>query len=116
MNFRSRFSFEDRKAESLRVLQKYPDRIPVICEKNGKANNDTPTIDKNKYLVPMDLTVGQFLYVIRKRIKIQSSLSLFIFIDGYIPASSALMHSLYETSRNEDGYLYVTYAFENTFG
>jgi len=37
------------------VPQKYPDRIPVICEKNERS--DIATIDKKKYLVPSDLTV-----------------------------------------------------------
>lgn len=38
----------------------------MICEKAEKS--DIPEIDKRKYLVPADLTVGQFVYVIRKRI------------------------------------------------
>jgi GABA(A) receptor-associated protein len=33
--------------------------------------SDIATIDKKKYLVPADLTVGQFVYVIRKRIKLR---------------------------------------------
>lgn len=39
-----------RKSEADRIRQKYPDRIPVICEKADKT--DIPTIDKKKYLVP----------------------------------------------------------------
>ena len=45
--------------------RRYPDRIPVICEKDPRS--DIPPVDKRKYLIPMDLTVGQFVYVIRKR-------------------------------------------------
>ncbi|KAJ3508865.1 hypothetical protein NMY22_g16480 [Coprinellus aureogranulatus] len=41
---------EKRKAEAERIRQKYPDRIPVICEKADRT--DIPTIDKKKYLVP----------------------------------------------------------------
>jgi GABA(A) receptor-associated protein len=38
---------EKRKSEAARIRQKYPDRIPVICEKaNG---SDVPDIDKQKY-------------------------------------------------------------------
>ena len=39
----------------------------MIVEKAEKS--DISDIDKQKYLVPADLTVGQFVYVIRKRIK-----------------------------------------------
>jgi GABA(A) receptor-associated protein len=63
-SFKSEHSFDKRKLESARIRAKYPDRIPVICEKATKSNLED--IDKKKYLVPSDLTVGQFVYVIRK--------------------------------------------------
>merc|ERR1711939_817072 len=62
--------FDKRSAEAARIREKYPDRIPVICEKDPRS--DIPPVDKRKYLIPMDLTVGQFVYVIRKRISIPS--------------------------------------------
>ena len=49
--------FEKRSTEAARIRDKYPDRIPVICEKD--ARSDIPRVDKRKYLIPMDLTVGQ---------------------------------------------------------
>jgi hypothetical protein len=48
---------EKRKSEAERIRAKYPDRVPVICEKADRS--DIPDIDKKKYLVPADLTVGQ---------------------------------------------------------
>ena len=38
-----------------------------------------------RYLVPADLTVGQFIYVIRKRIKLPPERAIFIFVDNVIP-------------------------------
>lgn len=38
-----------------------------------------------RYLVPADLTVGQFVYVIRKRIKLSSEKAIFIFVDNVLP-------------------------------
>ncbi|MCO5577661.1 hypothetical protein L7F22_031492 [Adiantum nelumboides] len=55
----------------------------VICEKADRT--DIPTIDKKKYLVPSDLTVGQFVYVIRKRIKLAPEKAIFIFVDEVLP-------------------------------
>ncbi|KAG5414334.1 hypothetical protein IGI04_001901 [Brassica rapa subsp. trilocularis] len=52
--------------------------IQVIVEKGEKS--DIPTIDKKKYLVPADLTVGQFVYVIHKRIKLSAEKAIFIFV------------------------------------
>ena len=81
-------------AQRLSIRQKYADRIPVICEKVEKS--DIATIDKKKYLVPADLTVGQFVYVIRKRIKLSPEKAIFIFVDEVLPPTAALMSSIYE--------------------
>ncbi|CAI0648741.1 unnamed protein product [Colletotrichum noveboracense] len=88
--------------------------IQVICEKVEKS--DIATIDKKKYLVPADLTVGQFVYVIRKRIKLSPEKAIFIFVDEVLPPTAALMSSIYEEHKDEDGFLYITYSGENTFG
>lgn len=80
--------------------------IQVICEKVEKS--DIATIDKKKYLVPADLTVGQFVYVIRKRIKLSPEKAIFIFVDEVLPPTAALMSSIYEEHKDEDGFLYIT--------
>ena len=115
-DYKSDHTFNNRQMESLRMLNKYPDRIPVICQRHSKANNDCPQIDKNKYLVPMDLTLGQFVYVIRNRMKISSEKALFLFVNGTIPSMSALVSQIYTEYQDEDGFLYITYNTENTFG
>ena len=72
----------------------YANNCQVICEKVEKS--DIATIDKKKYLVPADLTVGQFVYVIRKRIKLSPEKAIFIFVDEVLPPTAALMSSIYE--------------------
>lgn len=79
----------------------------MICEKVEKS--DIPIIDKKKYLVPSDLTVGQFCYVIRKRIKLAPEKAIFIFVNEVLPPTAALMSSIYEEHKDEDGFLYITY-------
>ena len=81
----------------------------MICEKVEKS--DIATIDKKKYLVPADLTVGQFVYVIRKRIKLSPEKAIFIFVDEVLPPTAALMSSIYEEHKDEDGFLYITYVY-----
>jgi hypothetical protein len=56
-------------------------------------------------LVPADLTVGQFVYVIRKRIKLSPEKAIFIFVDEVLPPTAALMSSIYEEHKDEDGYV-----------
>jgi GABA(A) receptor-associated protein len=106
--------FDKRKQESQRMKDKYPDRIPVIVER--ATSSELPHIDKKKYLVPSDLTVGQFISVIRKRIKVKPEQAIFIFIGNTIPPTSKVMADIYEEHIDEDGFLYITYNGENVFG
>ncbi|CAI9288783.1 unnamed protein product [Lactuca saligna] len=112
--FKQEHDLEKRRAEAARIREKYPDRIPVIVEKGERS--DVPNIDKKKYLVPADLTVGQFVYVIRKRIKLSAEKAIFIFVDNALPPTGAIMSAIYEEKKDDDGFLYVTYSGENTFG
>ena len=90
MNFKQKYTFKERFFESSDVLQKYNDRIPIVCEKKSNDKN-TPDLDKHKYLVPNDLTIGQFIYVIRKRIKLSPDEGIFVFIGNTIPATSQFL-------------------------
>uniref|UniRef100_A0A061RNH4 Autophagy-related protein n=1 Tax=Tetraselmis sp. GSL018 TaxID=582737 RepID=A0A061RNH4_9CHLO len=112
--FKEEHPLEKRQAEAARIREKYPERVPVIVEKAGKS--DIPDIDKKKYLVPADLTVGQFVYVIRKRIRLSPEKAIFIFVKNVLPPTAALMSSIYDEHKDEDGFLYITYSGENTFG
>jgi GABA(A) receptor-associated protein len=115
-DYKADHTFHNRQAESLRMLNKYPDRVPVICQRNPRADKECPYIDKNKYLIPMDLTLGQFIYVIRKRMQLPSEKALFIFVDGNILSNSSMISQVYQEYQDEDGFLYISYNTENTFG
>ena len=68
--FKNLHSFEKRNSECGRILKKHPERIPVVVCKGDKEKT-LQDIDKQKYLVPQDMTIGQFVYIIRKRIKLK---------------------------------------------
>jgi len=114
MKFKTDNEFSTRKSESDKITQKYPNRIPIIIEKAEKCIlND---IDKHKYLVPKDLNMNQFIYIIRKRIKLDNSQSIFFIVGNNVcPSNSPLSH-IYEEHKDNDGFLYIIYTSENTFG
>ncbi|CAL9015149.1 unnamed protein product [Prunus brigantina] len=113
-SFKLDHSLERRQAEAGRIREKYPDRVPVIVEKAARSN--IPDIDKKKYLVPADLSVGQFVYVVRKRIKLEAEKAIFVFVKNTLPPTAAVMSTIYEENKDEDGFLYLTYSGENVFG
>ena len=113
-SFKDTFSFEKRKSESSRVSEKYKDRVPIIVEKIELS--EIAYLDKNKYLVPSDLTIGQFQIVIRKRIEINHEQAIFLFVNNTLPPSSSVISDLYKSYKDSDGFLYIKYGCENTFG
>ena len=97
-------------------MAKYPGRVPIICERDQRSL-DIPDIDRKKYLVPSDLSVANFMYVIRRRLKLPPEKSIYLFVDNTVmPATSQLLSTLYTEHCDGDGFLYIKYAGESTFG
>uniref|UniRef100_A0A8C5LEG2 Gamma-aminobutyric acid receptor-associated protein-like 2 n=1 Tax=Jaculus jaculus TaxID=51337 RepID=A0A8C5LEG2_JACJA len=81
-------SLEHRCKESRRseIRAKYPDRVPVMLEKvSGSQITDA---DKRKYLVPSDITVAQFMWIMRKRVQVPSEKAIFLLVDKTVLQSS----------------------------
>ena len=114
--FKQHYSFERRVLESARIRKLYPDRTPIVCEK-AKNQLALPIMDKVKYLVPYEITVSQFLSVVRKRLSLKPEVALMLSVEnGVVPSSIASIGSLYEEYCDPDGFLYIEYYQENTFG
>lgn len=106
--------FDDRCRESRAMLTKYSDRVPIIIHPKGSHD---PQIDKHKYMTPRNLTFSQLFYVIRKRLRIDSSKGLFFFLENHtLVIASSLVEEVYTRYADEDGFLYLCYSMENTFG
>ena len=93
-NYKSKNEFNFRINESKKILDKYPDKIPLIIEKSKNCEYD---IDKNKYLVPKNIKMQQLIFIIRKRIKIKDSESIFIYVNNVLPPSSSCISEIYDS-------------------
>lgn len=105
---------KDRIIEFNRIQKTYPTRLPVIVEKH--KNSHIQNIDKNKYLVERDMIYCQFIGIIRKRLKIKPEEALFLTTNGELVSSNSMFGNIYETHKSEDGFMYLEYSLENTFG
>lgn len=102
------------EACAIRVL--YPTKVPVIVE---RFNNESelPTLNKKKFLVPQEITMSQFLTIIKKRLEIGPTKALFLLINSRTLAPlSKTLAEIYGEHRNTDGFLYVTYSSQEAFG
>lgn len=115
LKFIDSHDFESRKKESESILKRYPERIPIIVEKSDNCL-DLMDLDKNKFLAPRDLNFGQFQFSIRKRMKLPPEKALFFFTNNTIIQNTENISVCYEHHKHEDGFMYVVYSSENTFG
>jgi GABA(A) receptor-associated protein len=111
--FRSR-PLDYRVHECKRLAHKYQDRVPIIIR---PGNARTPDVPNFRYLVPKDKTVGEFVAILRRTAKLKSHQALFVLVGkGTLPTTTHTMLQVYQEHHEEDGFLYVTYTLENTFG
>ena len=113
--FKDKYSFEERFDEVQRIKKKYPEHIPVICEKERNGAG-IASCNKFKYLLNPNMTIGEFIYMIRNKINLSPEKGLYFFINGVIPAMNEMMCTIYRNHKSNDGFLYMRYTSENTFG
>ena len=110
---------EERKIKSHKLKELYPNRIPVIVEMSSSSASFSKFMDqkhKVKYLVPNELCMGQFVKILRDKMKINESAALFFFINNKLFPMTSLLSTLYQEYGDEDGFLYIEFCEENTFG
>ena len=114
LSFRDRLDLSSRLAVCEHALRKYPSHIPVIIERGGAT---APVIDKQKFLLPPDLSGAQLLYIVRRRLRLDKTHALFLLCNNRIVSPSTTARDLYARHRDaQDGLLYVSYTTENAFG
>ncbi len=102
--------------EAERLRERFPGRVPVLVLRHPGAAPDVPRLPKSKFLVPRDLSLGQFIYVVRHQMKMATEKALFIFVDNVLPTTGTIMSELYAQHKSPDGFLRVVYTSESTFG
>ncbi len=107
---------EQRRKECDKIINQFPEKIPIICEKDPKST--IRDIDKTKYLVPRDLSVSQFTMMVRKRIEIQQESAFYLLVNGKTSITGdTLLSDIYDKNKDpQDGFLYIAYSSELTWG
>lgn len=122
--FHGTLTLAERKKQAQTIKTRYPTRIPVIVDRAKKSD---PLLDKFKFLVPADLSLSQFTYVVRKRLgkgalSQYEALFWYSFQDGdnnnkgQILCMSDLVANLYDQYKDDSGFLTLIYSKESTFG
>nr|XP_009930421.1 PREDICTED: microtubule-associated proteins 1A/1B light chain 3C-like [Opisthocomus hoazin] len=114
--FKQRKSLATRMHEVTEIRIKYPNKIPVVVERYQKEKT-LPPLTRTKFLVSQDLPLSQFAVTLRTRLCLASSQTFYLLVNNKgLPNMAVTMQELYRDNKDEDGFLYLTYASQEMFG
>lgn len=104
-------TLDERKKICDTLMEKHPHAIPIIVD----CKNDIKLL-KKKYIVPKTLTMGQFMYMIKKKLSLDSTQSIFLLCNNILLNNTQMIINIYNRHHDDDGFLYIILTLENVFG
>ncbi len=115
-DFKNNYNLEKRLRQYEKIKIEFPTKIPIILE---RASNCTLNkIIKSKYILSYDLTMSEFMNIIRDKLEIEPERGLFFLANGkYSLSGNDILGDIYEKYKDiEDGFLYINYSEEVIYG
>jgi len=107
--------FEERKADSERIRAKYPNHVPT---KIFKAEAKDPEISKRDFLLDKNKQACHIFATIRNKYigELKPEEGLHFMVGNNMISGATLMSQVDKDYVDEDGFLYLSYSVEHTYG
>lgn len=124
-DYQGTYSLEERKEKAKMVLEHKINHVPILAFPNQPDVCAAKVVSKDGvkrnctwFIVERERTFAEFARGIRKHISNLTPAEALFFIteNDIMLGASMSIGGIYEKYKNEDGFLYVVYSKENTFG
>jgi hypothetical protein len=102
-----------RMEQTSQAKSKYYPRLPLLIDRYSQHD---PRISQHKYLVGPDIQFSELMILLRKRIQLKPHQALFLFNKNTMVSMHDTIGNYYHQYSDNDGFLYLIYSLENTFG
>ena len=110
--YKNNFSLIERKNTFKGINEKYPNKIPIICEKHPKSKLNK--IEKTRFLINNEMTLNEFKLLIEKYFFDKSEIYIFI-NDKFIHANLPMKELYNKYKDDDDNFLYCFYSETDDF-
>ena len=101
--------------QSNKILENHPDKVPVILERDKNCSLNKPI--KTKYILSKEVTMAEFIKIIREKLDLSPEKALFFLVNGKSSLSgNESLGTIYKDYKSKDGFLYIAYASEEIWG
>uniref|UniRef100_A0A0K0D180 Microtubule-associated proteins 1A/1B light chain 3A-like n=1 Tax=Angiostrongylus cantonensis TaxID=6313 RepID=A0A0K0D180_ANGCA len=115
-SFKERRPFHAREKDVAEIRRQQPNKVPVIIERFD-GERSLPLMDRCKFLVPEHITVAELMHIVRRRLQLHPEQAFFLLVnEKSVVSNSMTMSQLYQTDRDQDGFLYMVYTSQPAFG
>lgn len=88
----------------------------MILEHARSTHHPRLEIANTEFVCPSSLRLSEFMLNVRRKAMLPANIAVFLMVKGVLATPANTMGELYEQGRDEDGWMYVVWTEESTFG